>query len=175
MLNEAKTKVATTETTGQVQKAQPVHFLTPFDEMERVMERMLGSFYPQSWPRSLLWERPFVGELTLPYENKLPRIDVIDRDEEIVVRAEVPGVDKKDLEITVSEDTVTINGKTSYEEKEEKGDYCRCEVSSGIFSRTVTLPGDVDADKAKTTFKDGMLELILPKVSRSKRHTIKLD
>lgn len=175
MVNDRNTDVATTEEGNQLQRVQPTHFLTPFDEMERVMDRMLGTFYPGSWPRSLLWDRPFIGELARPYDIKLPRVDVIDRDEEIVVRAEVPGVDKKDLEISVTEDAVTITGKTILEEKEEKGSYCRCEVTRGTFSRTVGLPGDVDADKAKTFFKDGMLELTLPKVAKSKRHTIKLD
>lgn len=116
-----------------------------------------------------------MNEVTLPFQGKLPRVDVIDRDEEVLVRAEVPGVDKKDLEISVSENSVTINGKTSHEEKEEKGSYYRCEVSRGVFTRTVALPSDVDADKAKTTFKDGVLELTLPKVTKSKRRTIKLD
>ena len=118
-----------------------------------------------------------MSEPALPFEGKLPRVDVIDRDEEVLVRAEVPGVNKKDLEISVSENTVTINGKTSHEEKEEKDNYYRCEVSRGAFTRTVVLPADVDADKAKTktTFTDGILELTLPKVTKSKRHTIKLE
>ena len=148
-----------------MQKVSPMHTMRPFEEMERMME----SFFPRGWMR------PFMSELALPFEGKLPRVDVIDRDEEVLVRAEVPGVDKKDLEISVSENTVTINGKTSHELKEEKGNYYRCEVSSGAFTRTVALPSDVDAGKAKTTFKDGILELTLPKVTKSKRHTIKLE
>jgi HSP20 family protein len=154
-----------------MQKVSPMHTMRPFEEMERMME----SFFPRGWMRPFLWERPFMSELALPFEGKLPRVDVIDRDEEVLVRAEVPGVDKKDLEISVSENTVTINGKTSHELKEEKGNYYRCEVSSGAFTRTVALPSDVDAGKAKTTFKDGILELTLPKVTKSKRHTIKLE
>lgn len=171
MANGEKKEVATTEKSSAVQKVKPMRMMSPLDEMERMME----SFFPRGWPRPFLWERPFMGELALPFEGKLPRVDVIDRDAEILVRAEVPGVDKKDLEISVSEDTVTITGKTRHEEKEEKGNYYRCEVSRGTFTRTVTLPSDVDAAKAKTTFKDGVLELTLPKVTKSKRHTIKLD
>lgn len=171
MANETKTEVSATKKGSALQKISPMHAISPFEEMERMME----SFFPRSWLRPFLWERPLMSELALPFEGKLPRVDVIDRDEEVLVRAEVPGVDKKDLEISVSENTVTINGKTSHEEKEEKGNYYRCEVSRGAFTRTVALPADVDADKAKTTFKDGMLELTLPKVTKSKRHTIKLD
>lgn len=165
MANNKKTEVATSEKGSALQKVSPMHAMSPFEEMERMME----TFFPRGWMR------PFMSELALPFGGKLPRVDVIDRDEEVLVRAEVPGVDKKDLEISVSENTVTINGKTSHELKEEKGNYYRCEVSSGAFTRTVALPSDVDAGKAKTTFKDGILELTLPKVTKSKRHTIKLD
>ncbi len=171
MTNETKTEVDATPKGSALQKVSPMHTMRPFEEMERMME----SFFPRGWLRQFLWERPFMSELALPFEGKLPRVDVIDRDEEVLVRAEVPGVDKKVLEISVSENTVTINGKTSHELKEEKGNYYRCEVSSGAFSRTVALPSDVDAGKAKTTFKDGILELTLPKVTKSKRHTIKLE
>jgi len=171
MANETKTEVSATQKGSALQKISPMHAISPFEEMERMME----SFFPRSWLRPFLWERPLMSELALPFEGKLPRVDVIDRDEEVLVRAEVPGVDKKDLEISVSENTVTINGKTSHEEKEEKGNYYRCEVSRGAFTRTVALPSDVDAGKAKTTFKDGILELTLPKVTKSKRHTIKLE
>lgn len=171
MTEDTKTEVATSEKGSALQKAPPTRFMNPFEEMER----MMGSFFPRGWLHPSLWDRPFLNELTLPFEGKMPRVDVVDRDEEIMVRAEVPGVDKKDLEISVNENTVTINGKTSHEEKEEKGNYYRCEVSRGEFSRTVALPSDVDAGKAKTTFKDGVLELTLPKVTKSKRHTIKLD
>lgn len=171
MEKEVKTEVATPEKGSALQKLTPMHAMSPFEEMERMME----SFFPRSWSRPSLWERPFMGGLGLPFEGRLPRVDVIDRDEEVLVRAEVPGVDKKDIEISVSENTVTINGKTSHEEKEEKGNYYRCEVTRGVFSRTVALPGEVDADKAQTSLKDGVLELTLPKVAKSKRHTIKLE
>lgn len=82
------------------------------------------------------------------------------------------GVDKKDIDISVGEDSVTIKGETRKEEKEEKGDYYRCEISSGSFSRTVALPAAVDGAKATATFKDGVLELTLPKLKATKRHKI---
>lgn len=171
MANEAKKEVAASDKGGVVQKSKPMRVMNPFEEMDRMME----NFFQRGWPRSFFWERPFMGQMAVPFEGKLPRVDVVDRAAEILVRAEVPGVDKKDLEISVSENTVTISGKTSHEEKEEKGNYYRCEVSRGAFTRTVVLPGDVDAEKAKSTLKDGVLELILPKVTKSKRHTIKIE
>jgi HSP20 family protein len=100
---------------------------------------------------------------------------VIDRDDEVVVRADLPGVDKKDLEVTLHEDALTIKGSTSSEKEEEKGDYFRREVSSGSFSRSIRLPTAVDGEKVSSSFKDGILELTLPKIKKTKRHTIKVE
>jgi HSP20 family protein len=92
----------------------------------------------------------------------------------VVIKAELPGVEKKDLDVSVTETSVTIKGTTSHEEKEEKGDFYRCEISRGAYARTVGLPSYVDADKAKASFKDGVLELTLPKVEKSKRRSIEI-
>ena len=62
-----------------------------------------------------------------------------------------------------------------HEAKEEKGDYCRCEITRGGFSRTIALPAEVDGSKSKAAFKDGVLELTLPKVEASKRHRVKVE
>ena len=105
----------------------------------------------------------------------LSAVDVSETENEFVVRAELPGVDKKDLEVTLSEDALTIKGSTKAEKEEEKGDYYRREVSSGSFSRTIRLPTAVDGDKVTSSFKDGILELTLPKVTKAKRHTIKVE
>ena len=69
----------------------------------------------------------------------------------------------------------TVKGQTKREQKEEKGDYYRSEVSQGSFSRTVTLPADVREEGAKAELKDGMLEVTLPKTEKSKKRSIKID
>ena len=153
----------------EVQKA-PARALSPFEEMDR----MFDQYFRRGWMRPWRFEWPSFPEVSLP-EIKVPKVDVIDRENEVVVKAEVPGVEKKDLEISVGEDTVTIKGSTHREEKEEKGDFYRCEISRGAFSRTVALPTTVDGSKAKAGFKDGMLELTLPKVETAKRHAVKVD
>ena len=104
-----------------------------------------------------------------------PQLDVSETDKEVTIRAEVPGVDKKDLEVSVNEISVAIKGKVMREAKEEKGDYYRCEIGSGEFSRTIGLPCAVDASKASAQLKDGVLELTLPKIEKAKRHAIKID
>ena len=130
------------------------------------IERMFDDFFGRRWLRPSAWER------MLPEMPAMPSVDVIDRDDEVVVRAEVPGYKKEDIEISVSDSSLTIKGETKTEEKEEKGDYYRCEISRGAFTRTVELPAAVDDSKAKASMKDGMLELTLPKLEKSKRHTI---
>ena len=145
--------------------------MTPLKEMERMFENFMGS----DWPRPMQWEWPRLMRMRMPLEGKLPRVDVVDREAEILVRAELPGVDKQDLDVSVGEDSVTIKGSTRQESKQEEGEYYRCEISQGSFLRTVSLPGTVDSDAAKATFKDGLLELVLPKREAAKRHSIKVE
>ncbi len=162
-------------TEGQsMEKSKQSRMLTPFEEMEREMERWFGRF-GQGWMRPFHWGRPHWADLNTPFEGMAPSVDVIDREEEVVVRAELPGVDKKDLEISLSEDALTIKGSTKSEKEEEKGDYYRREVSSGSFSRTIRLPSAVDGEQVSSSFKDGILQLTLPKIKKSTRHTIKVE
>jgi len=140
------------------------------DELERMLEETL----PHAWWRRLRGEWPW-ADFPSVYEGKFPRVDVIERDTEIVVKAEVPGIDKNDIDVQVTESAVTIKGSSRHEAKEEKGDYCRCEITRGGFSRTIALPAEVDGSKSKAAFKDGVLELTLPKVEASKRHRVKVE
>ena len=171
MNDVAKTGVATTEKGKEIQKATPMRMLSPFEEMDKLFD----SFFQRGWMSPFSMNRPLLSGLEMPFEGKMPSVDIIDHDEDIMVRAEVPGVDKKDLDISVTENTVTIKGKSSHEEKEEKGNYYRCEISRGAFARTVSLPSDVDTENTKATFKDGVLELTMPKLKKSKRQTINIE
>jgi HSP20 family protein len=166
MAEQSKTEVQPAKT-GELQKA-PSRALRPFEDIDR----MFDEFFGRSWLRPFRLGMP---ELSLAWEGRLPKLDIVDRDNEVLVRAEVPGVKKEDLEISVTGDLFTIKGKTRHEEKEEKGDYYRCEVSQGSFSRTVTLPAMVDESGAKAQLKDGMLEVTLPKTEKSKKRAIKID
>ena len=165
-----KTEGAAAEKGQEIQKATPAGLMGSFEEMDRLFD----NFMRRGWMRPWRFEWPSFPELTT-LESKMPKVDVVERDNEIVVRAEVPGVDKKDLDVSVSDNAVTIKGSTRHEEKEEKGDYYRHEISAGAFSRMVVLPANVDGSRAKANFKDGMLERTLPKVEKAKRHSIKLD
>jgi HSP20 family protein len=135
-----------------------------FDEMERMFEHMMSSS-PTGWlhPARMEWPGLQAGS---------PKVDVIDRENDILLRAEVPGMKKEDIEVTMTDDLVTIRGSAQKEEKREEGDYYYSETSRGEFSRSVTLPAHVDGSKAKATYTDGMLELTLPKLQSAKRHKI---
>ena len=144
--------------------------LSPFEEMDRFFEGV----FPSRWLRPARFEWPAWDESALSLGHA-PSVDVIDRDAELVVRAELPGVDKKDVDISVSDNAVTIKASTKQEQKEEKGDYFRSEIRRGSYARTVPLPVMVDADKAKATFNDGMLELSLPKQEGARKRSVKID
>lgn len=156
------------EVAKQTAQARP---LTPFEEMDRFID----TFFPRRWMHPFRWDMPSLEQLGAPFDMKMPRVDVIERDTEVIVKAEMPGVSKDDVDVSVTDTTVTIKGETSHEEKEEKGDYYRSEISRGSFSRTVALPANVDSDKARATFKDGILELTIPKVEKAKRKSVTID
>jgi len=171
MAKQERKETRKSETGTEIQAARPVSAVSPFEEMERLYE----SLFPRGWLHPFRMEWPAWAERAAPFEGRMPKVDVIDRDDEVLVRAEVPGVEKDDLDVSVSDNTVTIKGKTGHEEKEEKGNYYRCEISRGAFARTVTLPDYVDTEAAKAQFKDGVLEMRLPKLEKAKRRTVKID
>ena len=167
----AKTKIATEERKQELQEARPVRMLSPFEEMERMFENV----FPRGWMRPFAWDRPQWHELFEPMEVAFPKVDLIDRDDEILVRAEIPGVTKEDLEVSVTDDSVTIKATRRHEEKAEKGEFYRREISHGALARTLMLPATVDGTKAKARFQDGVLELTLTKLAKAKRHTVRVE
>jgi HSP20 family protein len=151
--------------------------VTPWQEMDRLFDEFLERRWPSmqrpEWARMPDW--PKLDRLTGLLGERVPSVDVVDHDGEIVVRAEVPGVEKDDLDVSISDRTLTIKGSTRSETKDESGDYYRQEIKTGSFGRSVLLPADVDASKAKASFKDGVVELTLPKLASSKRKKIKVS
>jgi HSP20 family protein len=110
----------------------------------------------------------FFSDFSLPstaFEDTewVPAFDVSETDKELIVKAEVPGMDKKDINITVSDGILTIEGEKKHEKKEDNEQYHRVERRYGTFSRTVRLPDEVEADKVDATYKDGVLNIRLPK------------
>jgi HSP20 family protein len=141
------------------------------------MDRMFDTLFRHGWLRPFreLWPEwsPFGERMEFP-EFAVPHMDLIERDEEVLVRAELPGVEKKDLKLDLSDDLLTIRGERRREEKHEQGEVYRAEIARGAFSRTIRLPQTVDFEKADAKFKDGMLEVHLPKTRKTQRRRIQV-
>jgi len=147
----------------------PASIFHPLSEMERAFERFFNRNWPSFWSRS---DFPTFDTLADFERQRMPNLDVIDQDNEIVVRAEIPGIDKKDVSISLTDNLLTIKGETQKEKKDDKGNYHRHEISRSSFARTVTLPGSIDASKSVASLKDGVLEIKLPKAESSRRRSI---
>lgn len=130
-------------------------FFSPFEEMERWFEEAFRRpFFAPSW----------LPKIRLPeFGATYPTVDIFEDGNEVVVKAELPGMKKEDIEVNISDDVITISGEKKTEEKVEKKDFYRLERSFGSFTRTLQLPAEIQTDKAKASFKDGVLEVRIPK------------
>lgn len=104
-----------------------------------------------------------------------PPFDISETDEEIVIKAELPGVDPKELEVNLTGSNLTIRGEKKEERDEKTENMHRVERSFGHFSRSITLPCEVKEDKIEANFNNGVLNLRLPKADSSKKKSIKID
>lgn len=144
-------------------------WLHPWREMEREFERFFNHpMLPKSreWPRFDEWFRSAGLEL--------PAVDVIDRDAEVVVRAQVPGMTAEDLDVTLAEQSLTLRGHKRTE-SEERGEFHRREISAREFVRTVALPAAVNPEKATASCKDGLLEITLPKMEPARKQKLAIQ
>lgn len=101
-----------------------------------------------------------------------PPLDIEETEDAIVVRAELPGMNKDDIKVSLSGDTLTISGERKMESEKKTKTYYRQERVYGKFQRTITLPAEVEGDKAKASYKSGILELVFPKSEKSKAKEI---
>jgi len=101
-------------------------------------------------------------------------VDIYETDEALVVKAALPGIRPEDVEISIQGDQLTIRGEYKHEAKEEKGNYHRRELRYGTMSRCITLPVQVDADKAEAVFEHGMLTVTLPKTPEVRPKSIRV-
>jgi HSP20 family protein len=141
--------------------------MTPWDEMERWFDE----FGRRGWlyPFERVWPEVF------PFEGKTPRVDILDRNKEMVVRAELPGVEKDDLDVSVTGHSVTIRAHTKHEEEKEEERYHRREMRYGEYRRTLELPETVDESRVKATFRNGILELVFPRMEKTQQRTVKVE
>jgi len=120
----------------------------------------------------------FLDEFGLPEmadeKQWLPKVDVSETDDHVIVKAEVPGMDKKDINITMSDGILTIRGEKKQEKEEEKENYRFVERSYGSFSRSLRVPNGVDGNKIEAGYKDGVLKVVIPKSGSEKSRKIEI-
>jgi HSP20 family protein len=150
----------------ELQTWKPFRELAPFREFERVRRQM-----------DRLWDSFLEGGLRRRSEEEvewLPSLDVAETKNELVVKAEVPGMDPKDIDISLSDGVLTIRGEKRQEKEEKEADYHLVERSYGSFTRSVQLPREVQSDKISASYKNGILKIALPKSEEAKKKEIKI-
>jgi HSP20 family protein len=103
-----------------------------------------------------------------------PSVDIYEKDNEIVLTAEVPGIDEKDIEINIEDNTLTIKGERKFEKETKEENYHRIERSYGSFFRSFTLPGAVDQDKIQAEHENGILKITMPKKTELKPRKVRV-
>jgi HSP20 family protein len=137
--------------------------LTPWagiGNLKQDMERMLERVFEGRWD-----DFPTLGDWA-------PSMDISETRDSLVAKVEAPGMDQKDLQISLQENLLTIKGEKKKEEEEKDERYHRVERSYGTFTRSARLPVGVDASKVTATFKNGLLTVTMPKTSAAKGTTI---
>ncbi len=104
-----------------------------------------------------------------------PAVDIFESDNNIVLKAELPGLDPKDVEVRVEDSTLYLKGERKFEKEVEEDNYHRIERSYGSFARSFSLPATIDSDKVQAEYKDGLLTLTIPKREEAKPKTIKIN
>ncbi|MCF7979091.1 MAG: Hsp20/alpha crystallin family protein [Chromatiaceae bacterium] len=141
------------------------------DDMDRAFDRMMNRGVLQ--PFRSLWPdwAPFQPDLDI----RVPRVDMVDRDDELLIRAEVPGIDKEHLHLDLAGDLLTIHGERQHEETQEGDHLYRSEIVHGAFSRSIRLPTGLNTEAVDASFKNGILEVHLPKREETKRQKIEVN
>jgi len=139
----------------------------PFYSLQREMNRLFDNFF-QGYdvePFRLMEER---------FAGFTPTIDVREDDDAFTVKAEIPGINEKDIEVQVTDDTITITGEKKEEQEAKDKDYYCMERSYGSFRRTIRLPKGIECEKVEASFKNGVLTITLPKTEEAQAKAKKI-
>jgi len=150
-----------------IKEAMPT--LTPFGELDRYFD----DFFDQ--PFSLLHRPFFSSKFFRQMDPVAPSVDIYEENNDLVIKAEIPGMKKGDIKVALKDNTLTISGEKKQEEKIKKDDYYREERSYGSFCRRFLLPSEVNSDKMKATFKKGVLEIRAPKTAKKEAKKISVE
>jgi len=136
----------------------------PIQVLQQDMNRLFDEFFRG------FGLTPFFSAFGEQWDVFSPRVDVVENDKTIEVSVELPGMDEKDVNVTVSRDALTVSGEKR-EEREDRGrNYYHMERSYGSFRRSIPLPCEINTDKAEAIFKNGVLTITLPKTTEARAH-----
>jgi HSP20 family protein len=138
----------------------------PIRELERMrkeMDHLWNSFFE---------ERPRLKAEEV--REWFPSLDVVETKDNIVVKAEIPGMDPKEIDISLSNEILTIKGEKKQEKEEKEENYHLIERTHGKFVRSVRLPGEVKSEKINASYKNGVLNITLPKSEEAKQKEVKI-
>lgn len=141
----------------------------PFDEIVRSMEHEIEDFF-EDFFKGRRWPIRVSGEAL----SWFPRVDISENEDAVVVTAEVPGMEKEDIKITLMGNTLTISGDKKIIRDEKKENYYRAERLCGSFSRSFIIPSSINPDEISASYKDGILKINLPKQEKAKHREIKI-
>lgn len=161
------TKAATEEKAVATKK--PGEMVSRGEEFEHWLDRFMDD----------MWRRPFpslFGRDRLlpvrPLSIRMPALDVYEEKDTVIVKAELPGMNKEDIEVNLTGDNLTIKGEKKEDKEVKEDNYYRRERSYGSFLRSVDLPCEVKAGEIKASFKEGVLEIRMPKTEEAKKKAI---
>ena len=156
----------TVKKTGGEQKSDMQRYTAPFGQMERMFEDFFQHrFFAPSWMPRLKFPE---------FADVSASVDMFEEGDNLVIKAEIPGMKKDEISIDFSDDVLTISGEKKSEEKTERKDYYCVERSFGSFSRKLRLPVQIQIDKTSASFKDGVLEIRMPKSEAAKQKMRKI-
>ncbi|ACN98431.1 Hsp20/alpha crystallin family protein [Sulfurihydrogenibium azorense] len=141
----------------------PAFAISPLRELARI-ENEINKFLKEFMPQ----------EITTEVVAWKPRVDVYEKDNNIVVEAEIPGAKKEDIEVKIKDNAVVIRGEVKKEEEKKEENYYRSERFYGKFERVIPLPADVKVEEAKAEYQDGVLKLTIPKATSEKEIKIEV-
>jgi len=139
----------------------------PFSELEDISSR-LNQIFGRSAASAT------TGHEVMKVADWAPSVDISETDQAFVIKAEIPGVKKEDVKVTVDNGVLTIQGERKMEKEEKGKTFHRIERSYGSFVRSFRVPTDVDDSKAKAEFKDGMINVTLPKSEKAKSKSVEI-
>ena len=135
--------------------------MNPLTRIHDEMDDLFGNFFEK-------WDLPIMNK------GRWPALDVVENDNEFVVKAEVPGCKAEDIDISVNNNRLIISGEKKQDEEKKEKNYYHLERSYGSFRREINLGSEIDANKIDATYKDGILSIKLPKTEKTKPVKIKV-